>query len=151
MPLTVDPRVAALETPKDCEVFAKNAAERGRPDLAQQARVRAVQIRAAAHGATTEAAREALAAVYAYEEVQSQRRGRRTRASRTWQMIQRHGVIHAVERAVDRTDETVGYAALLEMGLAEFTFEAVILRHPDAFSAKAVARSRERVGQRVDP
>ena len=147
MPSVVDPRVERLATPEECEIFARNAAERGRSDLAQQAKARAVVLRAAAHGAVTDAERDALAAVYAYEEVLSQRRGRKTRATRTWQMIQRHGVIRAVERAVDRVDVTMGYSALQEMGLAEFTFEAVILRYPELFSADAVARSKERVGR----
>ena len=60
-------------------------------------------------------------------------------------MIKRHGIIAAVERAVDRPSETVGYTALLEMGLDELAFEAVIVRHPDHFSATAVARARERI------
>jgi plasmid stability protein len=51
------------------------------PDLARAARRRAVQLRAAAHGATTTAEREALEAVYAYERVLSQNRGKKTRAS----------------------------------------------------------------------
>jgi hypothetical protein len=32
------------------------------------------------------------------------------------------------------------------MGLAEHAFEAVILRHPSAFSREAVERSKERLG-----
>lgn len=45
----MDPRVAKLKTPKECETFAKNARERGGPQLADEARQRAVQIRAEAH------------------------------------------------------------------------------------------------------
>ena len=60
-------------------------------------------------------------------------------------MIKRHGILEAAERAVNRDKETTGYTALVEMGLQDFAFEAVILRHPDAFSMEAVARSRERM------
>jgi hypothetical protein len=60
-------------------------------------------------------------------------------------MIERHGIIGAVERAVNRPDDTLGYTALVEMGMQEFAFERVVQRHPDRFSAKALARSNERL------
>jgi hypothetical protein len=141
----MDERVNRLRTPDECEQFAKNALERGHPDLAKEAKVRAVQLRAEQYGATSEAEREALQAVYAYEEVLSQKNGRRTRASRTWQMISRHGILGAVERAVDREQETQGYVALVEMGLEDFAFEAVVLRHPELFGQAAIEKSTERL------
>ncbi|WP_193161218.1 hypothetical protein [Microbulbifer hainanensis] len=141
----MDERVKRIKTVKECEVFANNSSERGREDLAAQARERALQLKAESHGATTEAEREALEAVYAYEEVISARNGKKTRAGRTWQMIERHGIIGAVERAVNRPTETQGYFALLEMGLEEYAFEAVIQRHPELFTESAVRISRERL------
>lgn len=145
MPDTPDERVAKLKTPQECAVFAKNVTERGRPDLALAARKRSVQLRAATYGATNEVELECLEAVYAYEEVLSARAGRRQTASRTWPMIKKHGVIGAVELVVKRKDETVGYTALVDMGLEDYAFEAVILRHPTYFSGEAVDRSRERL------
>ena len=141
----MDPRVTRLKSPAECESFAQNARERGAPDLADQARKRAVQLRAEAHGANTEAERECLEAVYAYEEVLSVNKGRRQPASRTWQMIHRHGIIPAVERIVTKRAESAGYTALAQMGLLEMAFESVVLRYPDLFSAEAIARSRERM------
>src|SRR5690554_7611879 len=111
----MDERVKKLKSPGKCEIFAKNCLERGRPDLATQARERAVQLRAEAHGAESEAEKEALEAVYAYEEVLSVKNGKKTRAGRTWKMINHHGIIGAVERAVNRPVETQGYTALIEM------------------------------------
>ena len=142
---TLDVRVARLKTPEECAVFAKNATNLGRPDLALAALKRAVQLRAATYGSTNDVELECLEAVYAYEEVLSARAGHRQTASRTWPMIKRHGVIGAVERAVKRRDETVGYTALVEMGLGDYAFEAVILRHPTFFTPEAVAQSRERL------
>ena len=136
-----------LKTYQECEEFALRVQQRS-PDLAALARHKAVELRAAGHGAKTAIEREVLQAVYAYEEALSVKRGRRTRASRTWQMIERHGILAAAERAVNRPKETEGYAVLVELGLQDFLFEAVILRHPDAFSAEAVARSKERLGGR---
>jgi hypothetical protein len=82
---------------------------------------------------------------YAYERVLSGTHGKKTRASRTWQMIDRHGILPAVERVVSRSADSAGYAALVKMGLQDMAFEAVVLRHPDLFSAEAVARSNERL------
>lgn len=143
----MDKRIGKLKTPEQCAIFARNATDRNRPDLAEQARKRAVQLRADSLGAESEPEKEALQAIFAYEEVLTKKNGKRTRASRTWQMINRHGIIEAVERAVNRNAETQGYTALVEMGLEEFAFEAVILRHPGIFSKEAVLRSRERMSE----
>lgn len=139
--------IKRIDTPEKCEIFAKNALNKGREDMAKLAKQRAIQLRAEAHGATKEAEKEALEAVYAYEQVLSAKNGKKTRASRTWPMIERHGIIIAVERAVNRTAETQGYTALLEMGLEEYAFEAVILRYPDQFSESAVEISQQRIDE----
>lgn len=141
----MDKRVTNLKTVAECEAFAQNAQAQGRPELADQARKRAVQLRALARGATTDVERECLEAVYAYEEILSSGKGRRQTASRTWQMIRKHGILPAVERVVTKREVSSGYTELVKMGLKEFAFEAVILRHPDCFSEEAVARSRERL------
>ena len=141
----MDGRVKKIATPEKCEIFARNALERNRPDLAREARQRAIQLQAESYGATSEAEKEALEAVYAYEEILTQKNCKRTKASRKWQMIKRHGIIEGVERAVNRSAETQGYASLVEMGLEEYAFEAVVLRHPELFSKDAVAKSKERL------
>jgi hypothetical protein len=141
----MDQRIAKLKTVAECETFAANALERGAPELADQARKRALQLRAQAHAATSQVERECLEAVYAYEEILSSKRGKRQPASRTWQMIRRHGILPAVQRVVTKRGESSGYIELAKMGLKEFAFEAVILRHPDSFSEEAIARSKERM------
>jgi hypothetical protein len=143
----MDEKVTRLKTPEECERFAKNALERNRRDLADEARKRSVELRAEAYGAKTRAERECLEAIYAYEEVLSAKNGRRTRASRTWPMIKKHGILGAVERAVNREAETAGYTALLEMGLQDYAFEAVVVRYPELFSPETVYRSRTRVDE----
>ncbi len=141
----MDDRIKRIDSPDKCEIFAKNAIQKGRQDLANQALLRATELRAESYGATTKAEKEALQAIYAYEETLRVKNGKRTRATRTWQMIERHGIIESVNRAVCRPTETQGYKALLSMGLGEFAFEAVILRYPDVFSPEAVRVSRERL------
>lgn len=141
----MDDRVKNLDTPRKCEIFAKNALLKDREDLAKQAKERAIELKAEAYGAETLAEKEAIKAIYAYEEVLSANNGKKTRASRTWPMIQKYGIINAVERAVDRKNETKGYTALLEMGLEAYAFEAVVLRYPELFSDSAVEISQQRM------
>lgn len=144
----MDESVSRLSTPEECEQYAKNV-EAKHPDLAIAARRKAVELRASAHKATSDAEKEALQAIFAYEAAASQQKGRKVRASRTWQMVKAHGILGAVERAVNRRDATTGYEALVKAHLEDFAFEAVVTRYPDRFSADAVSRSTERLSKRA--
>ncbi|WP_313950526.1 hypothetical protein [Accumulibacter sp.] len=146
MPLMVE-RVANLKTPEECAMFEKNVLERGRPDLAIAARKRALELRAQKYGASTEPERQCLEAVYAYESVLSARNGKATRDLRTWQLIKRHGIIGAIERTVARPAEATGHEALLALGLEDYAFEVVIVRHRDLFSASAVECAQARIDE----
>jgi len=146
-PAQVDERVSRLKTFEDCERFALNVIERGRPDLAEQARKRALGLRVADYGAQTAMERECLEAVYAYESALTATKGRSMRASTVWRMIGRFGVLGAVERAVDRQSEISYHSTLLEMGLQDYAFEAVVARHPDVFAPAAVRRAMRCVAQ----
>jgi hypothetical protein len=138
--------VARLKTPEECDQLAKNV-EQCDPEMAMRAQRRAVELRAARYGAATEAEIDGVRAIYAYEEALRRKHGRRTTATRTWQMVRKHGVLAAIERAVNRKDETVGYKTLAEMGMRDFAFEVVILHHPQLFSADAVAKAKTRIQQ----
>jgi hypothetical protein len=140
----MDERVERLRTADECEQFIINVKSR-LPDLAHAARRRCIELRAETHGAESAAEREALAAVFAYEHVLSAQKGKRVRASRTWQMIERKGIIDAVECLVTRPADPVGYTALAEMGMQDLAFESVVQRHPEVFSPEAVFRSAERL------
>lgn len=140
----MDERIARLTTWKECEQLAINVEKRN-PALAKEARRQAIVLQAVEYGAKSDAELEAIQAVYAYERVLNADRRRTVHASRTWQMIKRHGIIGAVEKAVNRPNVTSGYKALLKMGMAQFAFEAVVCRHPTVFSAEALAKSHERL------
>ncbi len=87
---------------------------------------------------------DALKAIYAYGDVLSDARGKKTYARRTWQMMERYGIIEAVERAVNRPTETKAYKALIDLGLEEFSFETVVNRYPELFSGETVKISEDR-------
>ncbi|MFC1720048.1 hypothetical protein ACFL00_02790 [Pseudomonadota bacterium] len=46
----MDKRIEKLQTPESCRIFAKNAEERNRPDLAKEALQREADLRAAQYG-----------------------------------------------------------------------------------------------------
>lgn len=106
-----------------------------------------VQRRAQTRAPANEAEREAYEAVYAYEEARSKQKGKTIRASRTWPMVDEYGIIAAVERIVLSPDDATGYRVLVEMGLEDMAFEAVVLRHPTFFSEQAVEHSRARLSR----
>jgi len=148
----MDERVARLTTPKECEIFARNARARNRDDLAEQAKHHAIGLSAIAYGVLNEAThseaeRECLEAIYAYEQILSANNGKATKASKTWQLVKRHGIIAATERVIERTDVTAGYDALKEAGLEKYAFEATVLRHKELFSETAVTRSELRMAE----
>lgn len=125
--------VLRISDPELCYVFARNAQRNGRPELALQAHRRAVDLRAEAYPTSSEVERAAVRAVYAYEEALSFAKGKRTRATGTWQMVNRCGVIDAVaKRAQSRNSEDIG-AVLTELGMQDYSFEAVRAAYPDVF------------------
>ncbi len=136
--------VSKLKTPEQCYQLAKNVIQRN-PALAREARRRAVELRAISLGSTKEVEVELLKALYAYEEVLTEKNKKTTRASRTWQMIKKYGIIGAAEKAVDRPIDPLGYTVLAQMGMQDLTFESVIARHPDSFNEEVVVRAKERL------
>lgn len=54
-------------------------------------------------------------------------------------------VIPAVEQIVTKKNATMGFTTLEELGLLEYAFEAVVLRHPASFSETAREISRQRL------
>jgi hypothetical protein len=140
----MDDVVHKLKTPAECMQLATNVRDRN-PALAQKARRRAVELRALSHGSKSDVEYELLKVLYAYEEVLFEKNKKHTRASRTWQMIKNHGIIGAAERAVNRNIEPAGYKVLAEMGMHDLTFEAVIVRYPNAFNQEVVSHAKERL------
>jgi hypothetical protein len=136
--------VGHLKTPEDCEQVALNV-EAKQPAFAIAARRKAIEIKASTHKATTEAEEHALQAVYAYERVMTLARGRKTRATRQWQMVTKLGIINAMEAIVKSPTDGTVVDALAKMGMQDRSFEAVVVRHPDVFSAEAVAMSQHSI------
>ena len=141
----MDYRVERLRTTAECETFAKNALARHHPELALQARRKAIDLQVSTHETGSAVETDGLAAVYAYEALLSRRNGKRTRATATWQAIKRYGIIEAVQRALSRPPDEPGAITLRDLGLQELAFEALVMRHEAAFSAAAIKLSKARL------
>ena len=142
--------VGHLKTPEDCEQVALNV-EAKQPAFAIAARRKAIEIKASTHKATTEAEEHSFQAVYAYERRMTLERGRKTRATRQWKMVTKLGIIEAMESIVKNPTASAGYQALVKMGMQDMSFEAVVLRHPDVFSAEAVEQSKQSLDSLMSP
>lgn len=81
----------------------------------------------------------------AYEELLSQKNGKKTSASRTRQKLNNKGIIQCLEDWAIGTTPTQGFELLIKNGLHEFTGEYLVLQFPDQFSAKAVQNARARL------
>jgi hypothetical protein len=141
----MDYRVERLRTPAECESFARNATARNYPDLALEARRKALHLQASTHEAGSPVEAEGFAAVYAYELLLTRRNGKKTRATGIWQAIKRYGIIEAVERALSRPPDEEGQVTLRHLGLEDFAFEALVVRREASFSDTAIAASKARL------
>ena len=128
--------VMRISDPELCYVFARNARRNGHPELALQALRRAVDLRTEEYPTTCAVEIAAARAVYAYEEALSFAKGKRTRATGTWQMVNRYGLIAAVaRRAQSRGGEDID-AILQELGMQDYSFEAVRAAYPTVFDTE---------------
>lgn len=117
--------VLRIKQPELCYVFADNATKRGHEELALQAYRRAVDLRAEAHADVTDAERLALKSFYAYEEALSWGQRKRKRATGTWQMVKRDGILETLRKRLDSKHADEARDALKTMKLEDYSFHAV--------------------------
>ncbi len=129
--------VERIKEPELCYVFAKNATRRGHPELAIEAYRRAVDLRAANHETHSDAEFAAVRAIYAYEEALSFSKGKRTRATGTWQLVNRHGVLPAIHKRINSKNGDDVMPVLKELGMEDYSFEAVGAAYPQDFEQAA--------------
>lgn len=117
--------VLRIKKPELCYVFADNASKRGHEDLALQAYRRAVDLRAGEHDDITDEERLALKAFYAYEEALSWGKRRRKRATGTWQMVNRSGILPTLRKRLDSKHGEEVMDALKTLKLEDYSFQSV--------------------------
>lgn len=147
----MEERIARLKTSQEARQLAENAHRLGHSNWHALALQRARELKAAEEGYTTPAQQAIATALYAYEEEQSRLKGRTFRATRTRQMLARHGALVAVERMVLNRQPSKGFQVLEDAGLQELSFEAIVDRYPDEFTSVAVEAARARLNDEPHP
>lgn len=83
--------------------------------------------------------------INAFEFALREEHGKTVRLSRTRQKVKRDGVIETLKDWATKPNETSGFAMLIELGMPEYTGEAIVLRHPDKFDAKTIGAAQMRL------
>ena len=135
--------ISELSDPLKAERLAENARIRGNKEVEHAARQRALLLRAKAIGASNEFETDLNFALLAYEEVLARRNGKRQLASRTRQMIAKYGPLEAVARIVRRGHDAVGFSALIDLGLTDYTFESLALKNSEKFDAETIETAKQ--------
>jgi len=135
-----------LESVTACDDLIEKARSQGDENIEQQALRRKFSLLAEEEQPANEAERECYEAIFAYEELLTQKNSKPTKASRTWQVVRREGILPAVENIVSKKEASPGYSILIGTEYEGYLFESVILRHPEDFPQKVVDAAQNRFG-----
>ena len=141
-------RISRLKTEKECDNFALNAATQNRHDLLEAIYRRSIELSLRQHPGFSqlrEVEIECLRVIYAYEKANRLLKGHNHKATYTWKAIKQNGITQAVERIVCKSKPTMGFTTLENVGLKNCSFEAVVLKYPNAFSATALDKAKNRL------
>lgn len=121
----MDKLVLRIKKPELCYVFAENAIRRDREDLAMQAYRRAVDLRAEQHTDVSDAECLALKSFYAYEEAISYGQRKRKRATGTWQLVNKLGILPTLKKRISGKTAAEHLEVLKKMKMEDYSFQAV--------------------------
>lgn len=137
--------------PKSLRKIAANARQKGELAVAHAADLRLYEILPSEAPGTFE--HDVWRSIHALEGTLTSEREKTTRLGRTRPKIARVGEIETIKDLIMGVKPSEGFFMLIERQMADLTFEAVALRHPDRFDDAvldaAAARLRS-VGIEVD-
>jgi hypothetical protein len=133
-----------LKTPEECRTVMERALAQGKQELYAAAFRQLCRLSGSTYDDPSDPLiGAAFEAVAAYEQTLKEKHGKRVPASRTRQKIANKGVYQSLVEWSKLRGNRPGFHALIEAGLPEFTFEAVIVRFSDRFTPEVVASCRE--------
>ncbi len=121
----------------------KNAKRHGRDDVYFEALRRRCELLGLSYDNPLE--RDFHSMLAAYEELLTEKNGRRTAATRTRQKLKNKGVVECLEDWARGYNTTEGFKLLTQAGLTELTGEYLVTKYPERFTTEAVERARERL------
>lgn len=133
-----------LKTPEQCRTVMERALAQGKQDLYAIAFRHFCRLSGTPYDDPSDPLiRAAFEAVAAYEQTLKEKHGKNVAASRTRQKIANKGVYQSIVEWSKLHGNRAGFHTLIEAGMSEFTFEAVVVRFPDRFTPEVVASCRE--------
>jgi hypothetical protein len=134
----------ALKTPEECKVVMERALAQGNRDLYAAVFRRFCKLSGATHDDPSDPlVRATFEAIAAYEQTLQEKHAKNVKATRTRQKIAKKGVYQSLLEWSELHGNRPGFRSLIEAGLPEFTFEAVVVRFADRFPPDVVASCRE--------
>ena len=91
--------------------------------------------------------REFYETLAAYEQLLTEKNGRKTPASRTRQKLANKGLNQCLEDWAVMSKPTGGFELLVKNGLAELTGEYLVIKYRSQFSEKAIAAAQRRLDE----
>jgi len=138
--------VAKLLTVEQAENLMANARRMGREDVYQLAFARKCELEGARHDDPEDPlVKEFWMMIAAYEQLLSDKNGRRTAAARTRQKIAKDGVVGTMQSWARKRGPTMGFEHLTAAGQWKLTGEALVIKYADRFDAADVAAARQRL------
>ena len=138
--------VSKLRTPQDCRTVMQRARERNLPEVYNAAFRRLCTLVGSQHDDPSDPlVRDVYEMLAAYEQLLTEKHGRKTAASRTRQKIANKGVHQSVIEWTRGRVETNGFKTLVDAGLHEYTGEYLVVRYSDRFPEDVVALARSRL------
>ena len=125
------------------EQLIENAHGRGEAEVERAAMLRLYEVKPAAKPGSLE--HDVWRSIYALEGALSSERERTTRLGRTRPKIAQDGEAATVADLVMKKQASEGFHMLMDRDMAQLTFEAVALRHPDRFTEEVRAAARARL------
>ena len=123
--------IEGCDNPKSLRQIAANARRKGELAVARAADLRLYEILPSEKPGTFE--HDVWRSIHALEGTLTAERERTTRLGRTRPMIARVGELQTIRHLILGSKPSEGFFMLIDRQMAELTFEAVALRHPDRF------------------
>lgn len=138
--------VQNLRTAEQCRIVMERAVQQGNEEFYQSVFMRLCEIEGALNDDPSDPiVKEFFQTLAAYEQLLTEKNGRKTAASRTRQKIRNKGVHQSLVDWTLGNTETNGFSLLVERGMPQFTAEYLVARYASRFPEQVVARAHARL------